>query len=639
MKQTGAQNLKKTAGGITGLLIVLAILVAANVIVRNLKIRADLTEDKLFTLSQGTRNVLRGLDGAVTLKLFFNRSSPEVPVFLKNYARQVEELLDEYQLVSGRKVAVEMCDPKPDSEAEEWAQRYGIPSQQIGMLGPSLCLGLVAVSGSNEAVLPVLDPRMESMLEYEITRLIYRVAHPAKPVVAVLSSLPVLGSQGPRFPMPGQPPPPQQPAWIAFQNLRDDYDVRMVEPAADEIPADAQALILVHPKNLADKTLFAIDQFVLRGGHLLAFLDPLSTMDNETMPGDMFGRREGSDLAKLLSAWGVGYNSGRVVADPRAATRVRAAENRIEDTPVWLSLRSDNLTRSDMLTSQLESLMMPYAGAFTVENSKDLKAVPLIVSSDSAGLVDAMSAQFGGQALRREFKPEPTPVNLAVRLSGKFKTAFPDGKPKETSSGDESKPAETNEAANASAPDASRKEGDSVVILVGDTDMLADRFCVQEMNFFGFTAHQPMNNNLDFLANALEQVSGSSDLIGIRSRGKFSRPFDRVLALEEEARRQWQAREDDLTQKLQDAQRQLREMQTEKDSSQRYILNQRQKEAIAKFRLEEVRIKQELKEVRKSLRRDIEKLGTAVKVLNIAAMPCLVGIAGVVYGLRRRRGR
>jgi ABC-type uncharacterized transport system involved in gliding motility auxiliary subunit len=642
MKKPGAKSLRKAAGGATGLLIVLAILVAANVILGNMRLRADLTEEKLYTLSGGTRGVLKGLDGNVTLKLFFNQSSPEVPVFLKNYAKEIQDLLAEYRLASGGRIVVETHDPKPDSEAEEWAARYGIPSQQIAMLGPSVCLGLVAVSGSAEATIPVLDPRMESSLEYEITRLIYRVRHAAKPVVGVLSSLPVLGSRvPPQFAMPDQQPA-QQPPWLAFQDLRETCDLREIEPSAEEIPADVTALVVVHPKQLSDGMMFALDQFVLRGGRLLAFLDPFSVADAETGMGGMFGNRGGgSDLAALLKAWGVAYDPSRVVADLRAATAVRGADNRVEQSPMWLSLRTANLDRKDMLTAQLEAVMMPYAGCFKVESSADLKAIPLIASSDSAGLVDSMSARFGNTSIRRDFKPEPTRVSLAVRLSGKFKTAFPDGKPGETPPAEPEKK-EGGDAAKKEGgekKDAGLKEGQSLVILVGDADMLADRFCVQEMSFFGFSAHQPMNNNLDFLANAVEQISGSPELVSIRSRGRFARPFDRVLALEADARREWQAREDSLADSLQETQRQLRSLQTEKDSTQRVILSQRQKEAIAKFRQEEARIKGELKEVRKSLRRDIERLGVTVKAVNIAGMPLLVCLAGVGYGLFRRRKR
>ncbi|MBM4142687.1 MAG: hypothetical protein FJ225_03705 [Lentisphaerae bacterium] len=635
-KKKGRDTLTRATTGAAGLLILLAILIAANVVLRNLRLRADLTEQKLYTLSEGTRNILRGLDRDVTLKLFFNSSSPEAPVALKSYARQVEDLLREYRLRSGGRITVETFDPKPDSDAEEWAQRYGIQGWQLGMLSAPLMLGLVAVSGGAEAVIPALDPRLETLLEYHVTRLIYRVAHPEKPVVGVISSLPVLGARGPMYPMPGQPPG-GAPPWIAFRNLREDYDLRAIDPAAAEIAPDVQALIVIHPKDPSPETLFAIDQFVLRGGHLMAFLDPASLVETELSGvSPLAGRGAGSNLGRLLETWGVGYDASKVLADLRAVSRVRGPQNRVEESPVWLSLRAANVNAGDLLTSQLESLLMPYAGVFSDRTSSDLEFTPLITSSDSIGVVSAMTAQFGSEAIRRDFKPEPTPAHVAVKLSGKFTTAFPDGKPGKTGPPSEAEGSGQDEAGT--SPPA-LTEGRSMVILVGDADMLYDRFCVQQMDFLGFAAYQPMNNNLDFLDNAVELASGSSDLIAIRSRGKFTRPFDRVLALESAARREWQSREDDLSDKLREAQRQLRELQTEKDSSQRFILSARQKEAVERFREEELRIKQELKEVRKNLRRDIERLGVAVKVINIGLMPLAVSLAGVGYALLRRKAK
>jgi len=642
MKKEKADILARTVGGAAGLVLLAVILVAANSILGNLRVRADLTEHKLYTLSEGTRNILGELDSNVTLKFFFNSSSPEVPSVLKNYARQVEDLLREYRIASGRRITIETFDPRPDSDAEEWAERYGLPSQQIGMLGPRLYLGLVAVAGDTEATIPVLDPRLESLLEYHITRLIYRVGHPEKPVIGIMSSLPVLGTRAPQYPIPGQPAPPSQPAWLAFQDLEEDYELRELPLSTEEIPGDVRALVVVHPKDLSPATQFAIDQFVLGGGHVLAFLDPASLAETEMAGPAPFGRgRKGSDLGNLLGVWGVRYRPAMVVADVNAASRVRGAQNRVESSPVWLSLRAANVSRDDLLTSQLESIMMPYAGAFADDTNEDLEFSPLITTSERVGVVGAMSAQFGTEAVRRDFKPESAPLHLAVRLSGKFTTAFPNGNPAgdEPERGAEKEDAKDEKDEDEKEEETSLKEGESLVILVGDSDMLFDRFCVQQIDFFGFAAHQPMNNNLDLLANAVEQVSGSSDMVSIRSRGEFNRPFDLVLRLEQEARREWQAKEDSLSEKLRETQRQLRQLQSEKDQSQRFILSARQRDAIKGFREEEHRIKQELKQVRKNLRSNIERLGATVKALNIALMPLVVSLVGVSYGLFRRRRR
>ena len=630
MKVSGSKSFWKASGGVAGLLILLAILVAANVIVSSLRARIDLTEENLYTLSDGSRTILKQLDRKVTLKLFFSSSDPGVPVQLKSYADQVMDLLQEYRKTAGSKIKIEEYDPKPDSEAEEWAQKYGIQGQPLGLMGPAIYFGLVVVSGNDEQLVPALDPRTQQLLEYNLTRTIYRVTHPDKPVIGVMSSLPVMGQQQPMG-MPGMPPQPQSPPWISFADLREDYDLRTIEPTAESISEEIRALVLVHPKQLSPKTRYAIDQFVLGGGRLMVFVDPLCLADLESQPQASPYQRpsSSSDLPELFRAWGVSYNATDVVADMSAATRVRAAGNRVEDSLVWLSLTKAHINRKDILTTQLENLLLPCAGSFSDETGDAVTFTPLIYSSTQSGTVNAMSAQYGGDALRREFRQGEAELPLAVRLAGRFETAFPDGAPKDAAEGD---------TEVMTAESTGLQSGESAIILVGDVDLLGDRFCVQAMNFFGMQGHQPINDNLNFLANAIEQVGGSSDLIGIRSRGTFNRPFDRVLALEQKARNDWQAREQELTRRLQETQQQLREMQTEKqDSSQRFILSPQQKAAIARFRASELETKKELKEVRKSLRRDIEILGIRVKAINIALMPLVVALGGVGYGMARRR--
>ncbi len=635
MSFTGSKSFWKASGGVAGILILLAILIAVNVIVSNLRARVDLTEENLYTLSDGTRNVLKQLDRKVTLKLFFSSSDPAVPVQLKSYADQVMDLLQEYRKAAGTKVKIEQYDPRPDSDAEEWAQKYGIQGQQLGLMGPVIYFGLVVVAGDSEQLLSSLDPRTQQMLEYNLTRTIYRVANPKKPVIGVMSSLPVLG-QAPPMMMPGQRPPQSDP-WISFADLRQDYDLREIDPDVDSISDDISSLVLVHPKQLAPQTRFAIDQFVLKGGKLMVFVDPLCIVDLENQPQASPYQQPStsSDLPELFRAWGVGYNPSDVVADMSAAPRVRGAGNRVEDSLVWLSLGRSHINQDDILTTQLENLLLPFAGSFTDMTGDDVTFTPLMTASTESGSVNTMAAQFGSDALRRQFRKGGAALPLAVRLTGTFTTAFPEGEPKDP----EAEDAEDPEDASGEEEATSLQSGKSAIILVADVDMLVDRFCVQEMTFFGMRGHQRINDNLKFLANAIEQVGGSSDLIGIRSRGTFNRPFDRVLALEQQARNEWQTREQELTRSLQETQQQLREMQTQKDSSQRFILSPQQQAAIEQFRQRELEIKQQLKEVRKNLRRDIEMLGIRVKTINIALMPLLVALGGIGYGLARRRKR
>lgn len=365
-------------------------------------------------------------------------------------------------------------------------------------------------------------------------------------------------------------------------------------------------------------------------------VDPFSIADMEGQPQqNMFGigQDTSSDLPELFKAWGVKYDKGQVLADQRAITRVRGQGNRIEESPVLLSFSQSNIDRKDALTAQLEQILLPFAGILEDETGEGLSFTPLLVSSESSGTVDGVSARFGGQAIRSSLKTKGVAVTVAARLKGTFKTAFPDGAPAADGSDEDEEKEEIVQPAN------HLTTGESTVIVIADADMMSDRFCVQAMNFFGTTAHQPINDNINLLANAAEQLVGSQDLIGIRSRGRFARPFDRVVALEEKARSMWQSEEDQLQERLQTAQRKINDLQAQKDESQRFILSPAQQQEIKKFRAEEIEIKHRLKQVRKSLRSDIERLGIQVKVANIALMPFLVTLGGISYGLRRRRRR
>lgn len=367
-----AKRLMVVGGGLAGMVLLAAVLVAVNVLFSGARLRMDLTQEELFTLSEGTRRILRDLPSGVELKLYVNDSGPEVPVFVKSYVRQVEDLLKEYEIASKGKLTLRKFDPKPDSDDEDSAQKYGLAPQQLDMATPPFYFGLVAASGDNDDVIPTLDPRAENLLEYNVTRLVYRVTHQKKPAVGVISSLPIFGSQQPNFMMPGMPQPPQRRPWVAIQELRADYDLRDLGTGAEGIPPDIKALVLVHPKDLSEDTLFAIDQFVLRGGRLLAFVDPFSFAEQETTPQqDQFGlKMTGSDLPKLFSAWGVTYDPATCVADLKYTFRTPQG-----DSPVIMFLQRNRENKEvpinglDPITAQLETMLVPFAGSFSAESS------------------------------------------------------------------------------------------------------------------------------------------------------------------------------------------------------------------------------------------------------------------------------
>jgi len=607
---------------LAGAVITLAILIALQILFGEVRLRGDFTEDRIYTLSDGTRNMVADLQRDVTLKLFFTDGA-QVPVALKQYANRVADLLREYVTHSGGRISFEMLDPQPDSDEEEWAQRYGLSGQSLGMMGmgPNLYFGLVGVSGARDGAIPFLSPEAEPQLEYLVTRLIAAVTRTDTPRLGVLSALPIMGS--PRNPY-GMPVGDESPPWAIVDELEKQYELVRVDPGADSLPGRLDALLIVHPRDIEEDMLFAIDQYLLGGGRVVAFIDPLCISDEQSGSSPFGGAMPGaSDLERLASAWGVRLQPGRVAADLQASSQVSFGTQGSERMPTWLSLRPANLNTEDMATGTLDSLMMPFAGAFEGEPAEGLSLVELVYTSSEAKLTDAfLAAQAGVDKMRSATSAGKLP--LAVRLQGRFPTAFPNGPPA----------AATNETAGAKY--LSEATADGAAVLVADVDMLANRFSLSEMNFFGQSVFQPVNDNLNFAINLVEQMTGNDALIGLRSRGTFDRPFHRVIELERQAQERWQAEEIKLTERLQQAQARLNELQRNKDADQQYILSPEQKREIDNFREQRFETQRQLKEVRKNLRADIERLGLTLKAVNMGLVPALVAIFGIVHGVLRR---
>ena len=603
-----------------GLALLLVVLGLAVALAKSFGLRADLTQQKLYSLSQGSRELLEKLpqDADIALKFYYSRSSDKMPAFMKTYADQVDYLLKSYASRSNGRVRVERFDPQPDSEAEEWAQRYGIEGQSVDPFAPPVYFGLAVVGGGREEVVPVLSPRTEQTLEYDISRAISRVAWPRQPVVGVMSgSLGALGDE-PNPMMMMQRRPPQNPGWISFQQLRRDNEVRRVAEDAESIPNDVTLLVVAHPKNLGDATLYAIDQFLLRGGKLMVCVDPFSV--TEAMQSQNLMAPPSSSLQRLFDAWGVGFDPSKIVADMRAVTRVGTGNGGAEDSPLFLTLRKENFNAKISLVSQLSSLMMPFAGSLENRGAEGVVFTPLVESSATdSSLVDAMAMQYGMPALN----PSGRGYTLAARLNGNFKTAFPEGRPAP----------ENAEAApeNISPHLSSGKDG--MVVIFADTDFLFNQFCVQQ-TFFGM---QPMNDNIALFLNAAEQLTGRNELIAIRTRANSLRPFAVVDELENEARRQFQKKEEELQQKLGDANRKINELQAARTDDNRIMLSKEQQEQIQKFREEQRETNRQLKNVRRDLRQDIERLGVRLKAANILLIPALVILAGLIRTTLRKR--
>lgn len=613
--------------GAAGLVLLAAIVVAADVILANLPLRADLTAERFYTLSDGSKAVLAKLDQDVTLKYYVSSSAADMPMQLKTYAARVQNLLKEYERAAGGHVVLEAYDPKPDSDAEEWAQRYGIEPQTVNPFGSPIYFGVVAVCGDNEQTLAQLSPRTESTLEYDVTRLVTRVAWPEKPVVGVMTSLPDVlggGQMNPMMMQMGQRPPE---GWAAFAELGKDYEVRTVATDVASIDDDVKTLVLLHAKDLSDKALYAIDQFVLRGGKLIACVDPFSIKDmiasrqkQNPMMMQMGGGQDGpSTLGKLFDAWGVKFDMSKVTGDLEAATKLNNGQGGVDDNPAFLSLTQANMDQGDLLVSRLTQVMFPFAGAFVFEKKgMDLTFTPVITTSkENSCSVDKMSVQFGGGM--KDMIPDGHARVLAARLSGTFKTAFPKG------------PDGTNDVSKALA------EGKGTVLLFADSDFLADDFCVRMMKTPFGSIPQLINDNLTLFSNVIEQFAGREELIGVRSRGTTDRPFTVVNELEAKAMRQWQRKAADFEAELQMTQQRLQALQKQKSGDERFILSQEQQDEILKLRKAQAETRKQLKNVRKELTADIDSLGLTLKVVNIGLIPALVILFGLLRGLKRRK--
>ena len=626
---TDGQKNGKSKGAL-GLVLLAVILGAADLILASLPLRIDFTAEKLYTLSKGSRAVLGKLDSDVTLKYYFSSSSAETPMALKTYATQVQNLLKEYELAGKGHVVLEAYDPKPDSDAEEWAQRYGVEPQNVTPFGQPVYFGLVAVCGDHEETLARLSPKTESTLEYDVTRLVTRVAWPERPVLGLMTSLSGVMGQEPNqmMMMQGQRP---QPGWAAFTELAKDYEVREIAPTAESIDSDVKALVVLHAKDLSEKTLFAIDQFVIKGGRLIVCVDPFSVMDmlasrkqQNPMMMQMGGADGPSTLGKLFDKWGVTFDTSKIVADLAAATKLGVGNGRAEENPAFLSLTSKNMDGGDIVVSGLTQVMLPFAGALSFAKTDGLTFEPLITSSDAdACLVDRMSAQFGMGAMMKDLRPDGVKRTLAARLSGTFNTAFPKG------------PDYTEGSTNA-IPEVVAS-GKGAVVIFADSDFLADDFCVQTMNTIFGPIAQPINDNLVLFANLIEQYAGREELIGVRSRGPSNRPFVKVNELEAKAMAKWQRKQSELEAALQETQQRLSALQKQKSGNDRLILSKEQQEEIVQFRKTQANTRRQLKNVRKELTADIDRLGLTLKVLNILAVPLLVVAFGIFHGLKRRK--
>ena len=624
---------------VVGVVAVLVLIVGINLLGGLFKFRSDLTENKLYTLSNGTKKILNKLDTDVVIRFYFSKDNASVPVPLRTYAQEVQDLLEEYQQFSHGRIKVVKLDPKPDSDAEDSANLDGIEGQDVN-LTDKIYLGIAVSCLNSKATIPYLSPDRETLLEYDLSRSISSVANPKKVAIGVMSALPITGREASPMMMQRRQQPSQP--WIFLTELKENYAVRDIPMTADKIDDDVSVLVVVHPQGISDQAQYAIDQFLLRGGKMVALLDPYSFFEAQT--AGQYGEAAGYDstLAKLLPAWGIQFSVTKVLADPLFATQVQR-ENDVQADPTILSVTSDGINKQDALGAAINDLLLPFAGAFTGTPANGLKEDVLVKSTNQAGLVDTSILQAGADAVRKELKSDNTSYPIAIRLSGKFKTAFPNGKPEPKSSPEptESPKPESSPSTSPTPKVESLKEGQAggVVILVGDSDFAYDAIAGRAQQVLAQTVFVPSNGNLNFIQSCVEQLAGDSDLIGIRSRSSGNRPFVVVNKMEAAAEQKYQSKIDELEDNLNQTRQKLASLQTNKQTDQKTLLSPEQQAEIKKFQENEATVSQELKQVRKNLRQEIDELQNTVKWIDIAGMAVIVTLVGLTLAFVKRRKR
>ena len=642
--------------GLASLLVALVLFVAVNILSQAwLKgARLDLTGDKLFTVTEGTRSILAKIDEPLTLRFYFSASLGKELPGLAKYAARVRDLLGEYAALAGGKIRLQIADPSPFSDDEDTAVAFGIQGIPLDQTGEMVYFGLAGTNSTDdEETITFFSPARERFLEYDLTKLIHNLANPKRTVIGLMTSLPVRGYPGTALARMGRGRP-----WQMVDQLQQLFDVQTVDTNTDEIDKEIDVLMIVHPAGFSEKTLYAVDQFLMNGGRALIFTDPLAEIAGR-VPAPGGGRLAlASDFKRLFDAWGIEQAPGVAVGDRLLARRVDAGtaqRSQPVDYLPWITLKPENFAAGDVTTNEIETMNLASAGSLKPKAGATTKFTPLITSSPEAMLIDTdkLKSRPDFFGLIREFKPSGVPYTLAARISGPAPSAFPDGPPadktlKKDADGGEPKEEGKDEGKGKDdtakkPPHLNKSKSDINVIVVADADMLRDQFWVELQQFFGQVIAIPIANNIDFVINALDNLAGSDELIGLRSRGVSQRPFERVVDLTRAAEIRYRATERELQTRREQTEEKLSDLQRPGQAGGgKIILTPAQIEEIDKFKGELLKIRKQLRQVQLDLRREIEALEARLQFYNIALIPIGVAALAIILGLlriRRRRQR
>lgn len=631
----------KPGSKILAITLLLVGLILINYLATTLPLRADLTAENIYSLSEGTHAMLEKIEEPVALELFYSRDASGLPITYKNYATRVEEMLRQYARASRGKLSLNVINPRPDTPEEERATAAGLTAQVATTGGEQFYFGLIVTQADQQKTIPAFTPQREQFLEYDLSKLIYSVQQFDKPKLGLLTSLPLLGSSPQEMQMMMMMRRQPQPGQFVADEWRQSFELITVEPTANELPENLDLLVVAHPRNPSEKLRYAIDQFLLSGKPVLLAVDPSSQhFKRQSNPQQMMmgggPQSVSSDLPTLLSAYGIDYQPDQVVGDLENATPVQTG-NGIARYPIWLSLRAANLSSTSMATAQLNSTLFIEPGAIAKKEGSELTFTPLIETSSQAGTVAAMTLQF---AQPDDVSKDLTPSGrktIAALVTGKFKTAFPHGLPNEDEKKDEAASAETQSSEAKTQNHLAESKSTSTLFVIADTDWLFDDFSVRTFNFFGQTAAEPFNDNLALASNAVEFLGGSQDLISIRGKGTSLRPFDVVRAMEVEAQKRYQERLTALDAQLQEVQTKLSELQGKKTEGNRLVASPEVAEAIENFQKQSAEMRAQRRQIRRALREDIDALENRLLVANLVASPLLILAFGFWFARARRK--
>lgn len=617
---------RKKAAAIVLLFVALVLL---NFIAYNLPLRADFTANHIYTLSAGTKALIAKIEEPVTLDFYFSRQNTSVPIELKDYADRVLVTLQQYQRIARGKIILNVVDPEPDTPQEDQATQAGIQPQRTDVGAEPFYFGLVATEADKTKAIAALTPDREQFLEYDISELLYNVGQVDKKKLGLITSLPLQGSEG--NPMSGQQGTDPQ---YVISSWEDTFDIVPVDATATTLPADLDALAVVQPENLTPGLQFAIDQFLLAGKPVFIAVDP-SSQYFKAQGGQMamYGGTPpnvSSDLPTLFSGWGIDYNPQKVVGDNDSATQVQLRDGSLARYPVWLSLNRSDVDPEALPTAELNSLLFVEAGSVSLAPTSTLTFTPLVQTSPQAGEIDASALQFAQpDDIAKQIVPTGRKT-IAALITGTFHTAFPDGPPKDDSS------AAKGSAAAKPVHFLKQSTGKSTLLVVADTDWLLDDFSLRKINLLGTNAAEPLNDNLDFAANALDYLSGSDDLLSIRGKGASLRPFTRVQKMEDAANLKYQDELSALETQLSSVQSKISDLQGKQGQGTRLVATPEITKAIQDFQAQEVRLRARRRALNLALKQGINQLKYTLLAINLLFTPLIVCAFGIWYSRARR---